>query len=79
MPVEPDERTYNIDPARIEAAITPRTPALLPGGFLPDGFPLAARNADEVLSLPMGPQLTPSDRARVLERLVSAVGRLSAA
>ena len=25
VPVEPDERTYNIDPARIEAAITPRT------------------------------------------------------
>ena len=25
VPVEPDERTYNIDPDRIEAAITPRT------------------------------------------------------
>ena len=30
VPVEPDERTYNIDPARIEAAITPRTRALMP-------------------------------------------------
>jgi len=30
VPVEPDERTFNIDPARIEAAITPRTRALLP-------------------------------------------------
>lgn len=29
IPVEPDERTYNIDPARIEAAITPRTKAIV--------------------------------------------------
>ncbi len=30
VPVEPDARTYNLDPARIEAAITPRTKAVLP-------------------------------------------------
>ncbi len=30
VPVEPDERTFNIDPARIEAAITPHTRALIP-------------------------------------------------
>src|SRR5205085_104161 len=30
VPVEPDEATYNIDPARIEAAITRRTRAILP-------------------------------------------------
>ena len=30
VPVEPDERTYNLDPARIEAAITERTKVLLP-------------------------------------------------
>jgi len=30
VPVEPDPATYNLDPARIEAAITPRTRVLLP-------------------------------------------------
>jgi dTDP-3-amino-3,4,6-trideoxy-alpha-D-glucose transaminase len=30
VPVEPDERTANIDPARIEAAVTPRTRAIIP-------------------------------------------------
>ena len=30
VPVEPDEATYNIDPARIAAAITPRTKAIVP-------------------------------------------------
>jgi len=30
VPVEPDERTYNLDPARIAAAITPRTKVILP-------------------------------------------------
>jgi dTDP-4-amino-4,6-dideoxygalactose transaminase len=30
VPVEPDERSYNIDPARIEAAITSRTRAIMP-------------------------------------------------
>jgi len=29
IPIEPDERTYNIDPARIEAAITSRTKAII--------------------------------------------------
>ena len=29
VPVEPDERTYNIDPMRIEAAITSRTKAII--------------------------------------------------
>jgi dTDP-4-amino-4,6-dideoxygalactose transaminase len=30
VPVEPDPRTYNLDPARIEAAITERTRAVMP-------------------------------------------------
>ena len=30
VPVEPDALTFNIDPARIEAAITPRTKVILP-------------------------------------------------
>jgi dTDP-4-amino-4,6-dideoxygalactose transaminase len=30
VPVEPDRDTYNLDPARIEKAITPRTKAIMP-------------------------------------------------
>ena len=30
VPVEPDPNTFNLDPARIEAALTPRTKALMP-------------------------------------------------
>jgi len=30
VPVEPDARTFNIDPVRVEAAITPRTRAIIP-------------------------------------------------
>jgi dTDP-4-amino-4,6-dideoxygalactose transaminase len=30
IPVEPDPRTYNLDPQRLEAAITPRTRAVMP-------------------------------------------------
>lgn len=30
VPVEPDARTYNLDPALVEAAVTPRTRAIMP-------------------------------------------------
>jgi len=30
VPVEPDERTHNLDPARVEEAVTPRTKAVMP-------------------------------------------------
>jgi Predicted pyridoxal phosphate-dependent enzyme apparently involved in regulation of cell wall biogenesis len=30
IPVEPDPRTYNLDPNRIESALTPRTKAIMP-------------------------------------------------
>jgi dTDP-4-amino-4,6-dideoxygalactose transaminase len=30
VPVEPDPRTYNLDPSRLESAITPRTRAIMP-------------------------------------------------
>ncbi len=30
VPVEPDPKTYNLDPSRIEAALTPRTKAIMP-------------------------------------------------
>jgi dTDP-4-amino-4,6-dideoxygalactose transaminase len=30
IPVEPDERTHNLDPARVEEAVTPRTKVIMP-------------------------------------------------
>ena len=46
VPVEPDERTFNIDTARIAAAITPRTKVILPVHLY--GQPA---NMDEILAI----------------------------
>ena len=52
VPVEPDPRTYNIDPERIEAAITPRTKAIMPVhlyGQPADMDPIMALDAEAVV------------------------------
>lgn len=41
-------------------------------GFAPDAFPIARRLAEEVLSLPIGPQLAMADCEAVIARLASA-------
>ena len=40
--------------------------------FAPDSFPLARQLADEVLSLPIGPHLSPDDVETVLDRVKGA-------
>lgn len=49
-----------------------RQVAYADAGFAPDAFPIASRMADEVLSLPMGPQLQMDDVARVIEAVQAA-------
>lgn len=54
VPVEPDPATYNLDPAKIEAALTPRTKAILPThlyGQPADLDPMAAIAEDHGLVL----------------------------
>ena len=54
VPIEPYPATYNLDPARIEAAITPRTKAILPThlyGQPADLDPIAAIAADNRIVL----------------------------
>jgi dTDP-4-amino-4,6-dideoxygalactose transaminase len=41
-------------------------------GFAPQGLPLARQLANELLSLPMGPQLPLSDAVRVIEAVRAA-------
>ena len=42
VPVEPDPQSYNLDPARVAAAITPRTRALLPVHLYGQACPMDA-------------------------------------
>lgn len=53
-----------------------RQQAYAGSGFSPDAFPLASRMADEVLSLPMGPQLEPDAADAVIAALQHALDRL---
>ncbi|MFI6507776.1 DegT/DnrJ/EryC1/StrS family aminotransferase [Streptosporangium sp. NPDC050855] len=46
VPVEPDERTCTLDPARIEAAVTPRTKVIMPVHLY--GHPVDLRAVEDV-------------------------------
>jgi dTDP-4-amino-4,6-dideoxygalactose transaminase len=79
VPVEPDDRTFNLDPARVEAAITPRTKVLLPVHLY--GQPadmdalraIAARHGLRVLD-----DAAQAHGARVRGRRVGALGDVAA-
>ena len=79
VPVEPDDRTFNLDPARVEAAITPRTKVILPVHLY--GQPadmdaicaIAARRGLRVLD-----DAAQSHGARVRGRRVGAIGDVTA-
>lgn len=63
VPVEPDVRTYTLDPAKVEAAITPRTQAILPVHLYGH-----AANLDPLL------KLARKHKLRVLEDAAQAQG-----
>lgn len=79
VPVEPDDRTFNLDPALVEAAITPRTKVILPVHLY--GQPadmdaicaIAARHGLRVLD-----DAAQSHGARVRGRRVGAIGDVTA-
>jgi dTDP-4-amino-4,6-dideoxygalactose transaminase len=50
-----------------------RQPAYADAGFGADALPLASRLADEVLSLPLGPQLSEAQVARVIDAVRAAL------
>ena len=79
VPVEPDERTYNIDPARVAAAITSRTKVILPVHLygLPADMP-ALRAVADAHGLRVLDDAAQAHGARVRGRRVGALADVTA-
>ena len=52
-----------------------RQAAYADAGFTPGDFPLASAQAEQVLSLPMGPHLSRADASEVVQRVIEAVAK----
>ena len=79
VPVEPDPRTYNLDPARLEAAITPRTKVIMPVhlyGQPADLNPILAVARKH--GLPVVEDASQAHGARYQGRRIGAIGRATA-
>ena len=78
IPVEPNERTYNLDPNRVEAAITSRTKAILPVhlyGQAADMDPLAEISSRRGLKLIE--DAAQAQGARYQNRLTGSLGDIA--